>query len=405
MHLTDLLQKQLTGILLLILIFFGILQPAEAQTNSGQPDIDHQFQISFVPGVSTSDSYSTSRFSFNILGGYNGAFHGFEAGSVFNSNRYDVSGVQLSGLANINKQNANGVFMSGLLNYTGTFDAGVKAGGLLNVNRGRAKGVLLAGKLNYTRQFSSGMMAAGAFNISRSETNGVLLAGGMNIAGNQQSGLMMAGAMNLSEEAHGVSISPLNMTENHTGVQVGVINITGRHSGTQVGVINVVGEESEGTSVGLLSFVEGGRFNADVWSGETGFINGGFRLGTTSIYNVVSIGYNPFHGNDLWQVGLGIGYHQELDEKGNGIETDLIHYNVNYKGKWTPEMSMQTQWRIHYTHSFTDGVGIFIGPSINFSILDEELSSSHIPYSVYDHSSGSNNLRWWAGWTIGLELL
>lgn len=404
MYLSDFLQKKIMRILTLIIIILGMLQPVEAQTNNEQSTIDHLFQVSFVPGLSTSDSYSTSRFSFNILGGYNGAFHGFEAGSVFNSNRYDVSGVQLSGLANINKQNANGVFMSGLLNYTGAFEGGVKAGGLLNVNRGRAKGVFLAGKLNYTRQFSSGLMAAGAFNISRNQTKGVLLAGGMNITENQESGLMMAGAVNLSEEAHGVSISPLNMAENHTGVQIGVINISGRHTGTQAGVINVVGEESEGTSVGLLSFVEGGRFNADVWSGETGFINGGFRLGTETIYNIVSIGYNLFHGNDLWQVGLGIGYHHELDEKGNGIETDLTHYNMNHDGNWTSEMSMHTQWRIHYTHSFTDGLGIFVGPSINFSILDEGLSSSHIPYSVYDHSSGSNNLHWWAGWTLGIEL-
>lgn len=388
----------------LLFITFGICYSATAQSTDQKTGKESTFQISFVPGLSTSGSHSTSQVSFNIIGGYNGAFQGFEAGSVFNGNRYDVSGWQLSGLVNMNKQRANGALFAGGLNLTGHFDGGVNASGLLNINRNEAKGVFLAGSSNYTRQFSKGLMAGGALNISRRETNGVLLAGGMNIAGTQQTGLMMAGGVNLAKEAHGITISPVDIVGNHTGVQIGVINISSRHSGNQIGVINVVGEESEGTSVGLLSFVEGGRLNADIWGSETGFINGGIRLGTDEIYNILSIGYNPFYGDNLWQVGLGIGYHYSFSKKGDGIETDLVNYHLNYGGKWTTETSNHIQWRMHRVRAFTEDVRIFFGPSVNLLITDKGLSASQIPYTIHDHSSGRNQLRWWVGWSLGIEL-
>lgn len=387
----------------LLAILFCFSQYVAAQSSSTSPEIDHNFQVSFVPGVSSSDSYSTSRFSFNILGGYNGAFHGFEFGSIFNGNRYDISGIQISGIANVNRQQARGVLFSGIINYTETFSGGLNLSGTLNMNREEARGLLLSGVMNYTDRFTKGFMGGGSINISRGETNGVLLSGGLNYAGTQNSGLMVTGGVNIANEARGVSISTLNIAEKHSGVQLGVMNISGKQTGTQIGIINVVGEESEGTSLGLLSFVEGGRFNVDVWSNETGFVNGGVRIGTEKIYNVVNVGYNPFHGVDLWQVGIGIGYYQELDDNGNGIETDLMHQHINHNGKWTSETSSHVQWRFHYTRKFTKSTGIFSGPSLNVLIADENLSDSFIPYTIHERTGG-NTLRWWGGWTLGIEL-
>ncbi len=357
----------------LFIILAGVIQSQSAWgQDSGQPSgKETDFQFSFVPGMSTTDSYSTSHFSFNIIGGYNGAFHGFELGSVFNGNRYDVSGFQLSGVINMNGQQSRGAIISGAVNITGSF--------------------------------SGGILSSGAININRQEAKGVLLSGGINIVGGFSKGLMSAGGMNLAEHAGGVSLAPLNIAEEHTGLQIGVLNIADRQEGTQIGVINVSGK-GEGAPIGLLSFVEDGRFNVDVWSSETGFVNGGIRLGTEAIYNVIGAGYNPFYGDNLWQVAYGIGYYQDIGNKGNGMETDLMYYQVNYDGKWTEETSMHIQWRFHYTHAFTEGTGLFTGPSLNLYLADEELSDSHIPYTIYDHSSGSTRLRWWAGWTLGLEL-
>src|SRR5699024_2289331 len=311
-------------------------------------------QVSFVPGLSTSDSYSSSQVSFNIIGGYNGAFHGFELGSVFNSNRYDVSGLQIAGAVNLNQQQARGLLLAGALNLTKTFS-----------------GVSLAGAANITKTHTRGLMAAGGINIVRTTS--------------------------------GVTLAPINVTRNQKGTQIGVINRTKRLEGTQIGIINIVNENNGGTPIGLLSFVKNGRYNIDVWGSETGFINGGMRFGTEEIYNILSIGFNPFYGNNLWQVGLGIGYHYALNERGDGLETDLTTYQLNYDGKWTTEVSKHFQWRMHYVHGFTKDVRLFVGPSLNLLLTDKELSASHVPYTIFDHSSGSNQLRWWIGGTLGIE--
>ncbi|MCW9705502.1 hypothetical protein [Fodinibius salsisoli] len=340
----------------LLFIIFGFCYSAVAQSTDQKPDKESTFQVSFVPGLSTSDSYSTSRISFNIIGGYNGAFHGIELGSVFNGNRYDISGLQMSGAVNYNGQQARGLLLSGALNISDTF------------------------------------------------TGGISLAGAANIVGKHTRGLLMAGGLNVAGEIKGVAFAPINVANNQMGTQFGVINTANRQEGTQIGIINIVGENDGGTPIGLLSFVRNGRFDVDIWGSETGFVNGGMRIGTKEVYNVLSIGYNPFYGDDLWQVGLGLGYHYSFNQKGKGLETDIMNYHLNYDGKWTSETSNHIQWRMHYVHAYTRNVRLFIGPSVNLLITDEELSTQHLPYTIYKHSSGSNELRWWIGGTLGVEL-
>lgn len=346
----------ITHSITLLFITFGLCHSAVAQSTDQKSGKESTFQVSFVPGLSTSDSYSTSRISFNIIGGYNGAFHGLELGAVFNGNRYDISGLQI------------------------------------------------AGAVNYNGQQAQGLLLAGALNISDAFTGGVSLAGAANIAGTQTRGLMMAGGLNVVGETKGVTFAPVNVARNQMGTQFGVINIAKWQEGTQLGIINIVGENNGGTPIGLLSFVKNGRYDVDIWGSETGFINGGVRIGTEEVYNVLSIGYNPFHGDDLWQVGLGLGYHYAFNKKGTGLETDIMNYHLNYDGKWTTETSSHIQWRMHYVHSYTPKIRMFIGPSVNLLITDEELSTPQVPYTIYKHSSGSSELRWWIGGTLGFEL-
>lgn len=386
MILASIQENILYGFILFILIL-GFSQSAFAQSGSRESGKETLFQVSLVPGLSTSDSYSTSLISFNILGGYNGAFHGFELGKIFNGNRYDVSGLQLSAGANWNEQQSRGVVFSGVVNLTQTFDRGILASGGVNISRKETKGVLISGVLNISGGFSKGFMAAGGINLA-DDANGLLIAGGLNIA---------------TGKFRGTSIAPLNIARQHAGVQVGILNVSGSQEGTQIGIINIAGE-GEGTPIGLLSFVKSGRFNVNLWGSETGFVNGGFRLGTERVYNVIGIGYNPFHEDKLWQTAVGIGYYQPLEMNGSGFETDLIYYNVNHDGLWSTDTSSHIQWRFHYTRVFTEGVGLFTGPSLNLYLTNESQSDSHIPYTIYDHTSGNNRLHWWIGWSLGIEL-
>ncbi|HLR77161.1 MAG TPA: hypothetical protein VK106_05835, partial [Balneolaceae bacterium] len=218
-------------IFIFLLSTFGIFSSAAAQSGRESSDKKTTFQVSFVPGISTSDSYSSSRFSFNIIGGYNGAFHGLELGSVFNGNRYNINGLQMAGIANVNQQQARGLLLAGVLNMSKTF---------------------------------SGTALSGAVNITKDHTGGVMIAGGMNVI----------------QKTRGVSIAPLNITQSQKGFQLGVVNISGKQEGTQLGIINIVSENNRGNPIGLLSFVKNGRANVDVWGTETGFFNGGMRFGT-----------------------------------------------------------------------------------------------------------------------------
>lgn len=374
-------------VLLLMMCFLVPFQSVFSQSASATSEPDAIFQLSFIPGVSSSDSHSSSRISYNIIGGYNGAFHGFEIGKIFNGNRYDVGGLQLSGGANWNEQQSTGAIFSGGFNVTRTFNRGVMVSGGANISREESKGALFAGGFNVAGDFSKGFMAAGALNLA-GDVSGFMIAGGLNVA---------------TGDVRGTSVSPVNIAGQHSGLQIGVLNIAGRQDGVQLGMVNFA-SEGEGTPVGLLSFVKRGRFNVDFWGSETGFVNSGIRIGTERVYNVIGAGYNPFYGDHLWQTAIGIGYYQPIGSNGNGFETELVYYNVNHDGKWSTDASNHIQWRFHYTGTFSENLGLFTGPSLNMYLADESLSSSHIPYTVYDHTSGSNRFHWWAGWSLGIQL-
>lgn len=72
------------SILFIFLISLSKLVWAQSDHNSNNKST---IQISFVPGLSTSDSHLSLQISMNIIDGYNGRFHGVELGSVFNGNR------------------------------------------------------------------------------------------------------------------------------------------------------------------------------------------------------------------------------------------------------------------------------------------------------------------------------
>lgn len=356
---------------LLILLLSGLMLPASAQSRDDTPTKETPFQFSFVPGVSSTDTRSVSSFSFNLIGGYNGAFRGFELGTGFNGNRYDVSGLQISGAVNVNER--------------------------------AAEGMIVGGAVNYSRSFS-GFMLSGAVNAVQNESEGFLLAGASNVTGKQGPGVAMAGALNLTTgEARGVGIAPINISTHQTGgLQFGVINISGRQEGTQFGLINFA-REGVGESVGLLSIVGDGRFNLDLWGNETGFFNAGIRIGTQSVYNVVSVGYNAIHGENLWQVGLGLGTFYSLNDR-IGLETDLMGYHLNHDEFWTSKTSWHAQWRFHYSHAVAQNIRFFTGPSLNLLIQDEELSDELMPYSIFERAAKGTRFKGWVGWSLGMDL-
>jgi hypothetical protein len=226
---------------------------------------------------------------------------------------------------------------------------------------------------------------ASVFNINRYDVRGVQLAGILNLD---------------HRVARGFIAAPVNVTGSQAGLQLGVLNVTGERKGTQIGLINVVREAQAGASIGLLSFVRGGRVDASLWTNETRFINAGVRVGTERVYNTLSLGSNRSHDEHLWQVGLGLGYHHRLGS-GSALETDIMHAHVNHGG-WTAKNNDHTQARVVYVHRVGHRKHLFTGPSLNLLVADSTLPAPFVRRTFSERTSGANILRWWTGWTFGI---
>ena len=149
--------------------------PAAAQdTIVPQNEVQQQVkcrpaQLTFVYPLGTGFAKSKEKcyhFSINILGGVTGYVKGFEAGGLFNINKYEVKGVQLAGILNV----ANSVTfqMAGIFNVAQ--ESRVQIGGILNVTN---KGCFQMGLIN-VRDTADGV-SLGLINIVKH--GGVLEAG------------------------------------------------------------------------------------------------------------------------------------------------------------------------------------------------------------------------------------
>jgi hypothetical protein len=152
--------------------------------NETQPQIVCKTaQLTFIYPLGTGFVKSKEKcyhFSINILGGITGYVKGFEAGGLFNINKYEVKGVQLAGLFNIGKSvtfQAAGIYnvaketkcqLAGIINIAQ--ESRVQIGGILNITK---KGGFQMGLIN-VRDTADGV-SLGLINIVKH--GGILEAG------------------------------------------------------------------------------------------------------------------------------------------------------------------------------------------------------------------------------------
>lgn len=379
------------------------------------------FRVALVPGLSTNgidaDEYA-SRYSLNILGGYNGALErGFELGGLANINKYYVHGVQLAGLANISGEETSGVQLSGIFNYSGEEMQGIQLSGAANISKddmqgiqitgavnwseGNAQGIQLSGAANIAHGDMQGLYLTGALNYAADNLQGIMMGGAVNYAGGDMQGIMLSGALNYSDMFQGIALGGINVAKEFQGIQAGAINVTGYGQGIQVGVINY-GRRLEGLPVGLISYYEDGRTDMDIWTSDGGFVNYGLKLGTEDIYNMISVGYNPALSRDVWQVGWSIGSLREY--KNHFQYSDLSIFKIN-EGGWTDELNSLIKYRLLFGKDFGRGIQVYGGPTLNLLISRVEGSSDYTWYTLYSFGAKGRDYRFWIGYSIGFELL
>ena len=349
--------------------------------------------IAFVPGFSTNGPaarYVSSNLSLNIIGGNLGRLHGVELGGVFNLEEDEVVGYQSAGVFSIVNGGFTGLQQAGVFNIVGGGFAGVQQAGVINVVDGGFRGAQMAGVVNVADGSFVGAQMAGVTNVAGEGFGGAQFAGVVNIAAEQASGLQLSGVVNVAEE--------------FSGAQIGVVNIAEKSRGLQLGLVNIA-EDAE-VPIGLVSIVEHGQFHVNAWATEFSPLNVGIKTGSRTVYNVFMVGWRPRGDSTRLYAGLGIGGHIPL--KRFFVDIDVLSHGVYTGPDWSPEggSDLLSSLRLTGGWQLNDVLALTAGPTVSVWVSDRE-DGSRVPF--YDmplfKSHGSENVRIWPGFTVGLQIL
>lgn len=378
------------------------------------------FRVALIPGLSTNGLDATnyaSKYSLNILGGYNGALdRGFELGGLLNLNKYYAHGGQIAGLGNYSGRETSGVQLAGLFNYSGRDMQGIQLSGVLNISeqdmqglqltglanwaKDYAQGIQLSGALNYAGQDMQGLFFSGAANISRTNMQGLFFTGAVNYTGEEMQGIAASGLLNYSAFMQGIVFAPININKEAQGIQIGNLNISEQMQGIQIGLVNYA-KDMEGVPVGLISYYNNGRKNIDIWTSDAGFTNFGVKLGTDEVYNMVSIGYNPALNRDVWQLGWSIGRLHEY--RNHFLFTDFSIFKIN-ESNWTEDLNTLFKYRLQFGKELGEGFNMYGGPTFNMLISRVDESSDYTWYRIFDFGAKGRDYVFWIGYSFGIQL-
>lgn len=337
--------------------------------------IKQPFQFSLLPGLGSRGKMSTqlvNKFSFNILGGFNGGVKGAEIGGLYNITNRDVKYVQVAGLFNWVGGKSEGVQIGGLFNKTG-FSKGFQAAGILNQNK-RSEGMQLAGLVN------------------RSDTtSGVHLSGIVNKSKNSN-GLAIAGITNISKKSKGFQLAGiLNKTEHFSGFQMALLNVT---------------DTAEGVSIGLINIIRNGYYKAALHYNEMGMGTLSFKSGNKKLYNILALSSRLDPQSRAYGFGYGLGSNLSLIHKRLFLDpelTSLYFYNGN-----SNLQNISGRLQINLRLKIVNGLSISGGPA--FTTLFSRTGIVPMHYQS-DLSNGAHiidlgtNWTGWVGWSVGLEFL
>jgi hypothetical protein len=410
--------------LFLVLILF----PADLIAQQ-QNDLEFRsVRVTLLPGLSSNGvdaANYTARYSLNLLAGYHGGVDGYEIGLINVNERYargfqagalnisggGMSGISLAGAANYSRRDMRGVQLAVFANVSEQSLEGFQATGFVNSGIRSIRGLQIAGIGNIARRDLQGAQLAGVFNSSVEGSQGLMLAGFGNFSAGRAQGFMISGGINVARDMQTLSFAGfLNATRRMQGFQVsGLANVARRVQGVQIGLINYA-RDFEGIPVGLVSYYGNGRKNIDTWMSDAGFQHMGIKLGTTSVYNMVSFGYNPFlKEREVWSLGWTIGSYTPLDEAWNHSRYEGYFRKRDFSIQNIQEGKLHTRINSIYSYRYllgkdlTGGFGIYAGPSLNILISREARSHEYTWYSILSGERGGSDFAFWLGFSIGLQ--
>jgi CarboxypepD_reg-like domain len=340
--------------------------------------ITRNFQLSFVPGLSTQGKLSsqvTNNYSFNVIGGYTGGVNKLELAGVFNLTKKNVRSVQAAGVFNIVGGSVNGVQTAGVHNLVYDSVKGVQAAGVSNFTKGKLNGVQLAGVYNHVSDSINGVQAAGVANFAKEKIKGWQIAGVANVSTKETNGVQLAGVF--------------NYTKKLKGVQIGLINIA---------------DTSDGYSIGLINFVKNGYHQLSISSDEVAHLNVAYKSGNRKLYSIIQIGTNLSSNHKLYSFGYGIGRENKLGKQFS-ITTELSSRYL-YLGNWDYN-NLQNKFSLNFQWKPFKGFSVYAGPSFSLFVSDQNMALPSyqfpVPNASYKKFAIGNKTTGWIGFTAGVN--
>lgn len=339
------------------------------------------FQFSVIPGVSSQGKMSgqvINNFSFNLFGGYTAGVNGLEIGGLFNLNKKDVRYLQAAGLFNIVGGSVTGLQIGGLQNTGLKNVKGLQASGINNFVKGNINGLQIAGVANISGGTMNGFQAAGVFNYQNRNSNGIQIAGVGNIGGGEVRGLQIGGVFNYAKRLK--------------GVQFGIINIA---------------DTSEGYSIGLINVILKGYHKLSLYTSEVTNANAAFKTGSRKFYSILQAGTNMGKkGEKIFTFGYGLGSEMKI-AKWLSLNPELGSQYV-YLGTWD-HLNLLNKLHLNLNIQFGKRFSIFGGPSFTAYYSEQPAAVSGykydlVPVSYHSFRLGSDKLRGWFGWNVGINL-
>ena len=347
--------------------------------------------MDLLPGVGTSSDHrgkDRRRLSLSVLG-WTGAVDGVDMSLVGSLVEHDLDGFQASAGANLVAGGLDGFQGAAGANVVAGDVDGLQLAGGANLAAAGVDGFQAAGGANVAVGDVDGFQGAGGVNVAAGDVDGFQGAGGANVAAGRVDGVQMAGGVNLARGVEGSQLATINIsTDDVDGVQLGVINIA-RDSDVSLGLINIIYE---------------GRTHVDVWTTETGFVNGALKHGGRYFHYIYGAGWNPAGHCPEWNLTLGMGGHAPLTDS-LFLDGDVLAQHISPReGLLLASNELYTGRAVAGLQLF-DRLALTAGLSYNVLMSQVQDGSRYAPKgTTFSADDSALQARGWTGWQLGVQI-
>lgn len=349
----------------------------------------NNFQVSLIPNVGSnfkSSGIIENRFSFNILGGYNGGLNGIEIGGLFNILTKNMRGIQIAGITNqvqgttygfqvagihnrIEK-NVTGFQVAGISNFLHDSLLGVQVSGISNYVNGTFEGFQIGGIHNHVIRNFKGLQTAGILNWAHDDLIGMQVSGINNTIRGSLIGMQVAGIHNLcARDVNGVQVSAIHNQSfgSINGLQLSLVNYAKVNNGLQLGLVNLA-DSANGIAIGLFNYVKNGYHPLAIFVNEVLSANFAFKSGVNAFYTTWTFGFRP---SEPTYFGVGFGIGSRINTwKWLSLSIDATSTFINESELDSSyELELNLLNRLDITMDFNiKKFTLFIGPGLNIHI-------------------------------------